>query len=837
MLRELEKVNMSSVMLVDDHCYSMPGYAMNGTSLSVLTASQVHIYIAPIRFKDGNKCILTCDACCESQRITMRSVDGSGYIHDWTNESAAFAESKGCIHVEAFKMWDTSNDHVPSNESFVHSAFGASPMQFSTDVVVVNADPFVASLALVNETEIYSRVFMMLETIAGPSHKDEDGFPKKYIKCLRCPPSRNYTCEHVQCFFDWASDDSNMSEHLNGTCIRTSSNAQPQRRIETVCATSISSEPIKIDSISEHMSRRVRGGDWLPLRDKCVPPISGTCNCGCAWDPRDPVAQNWVSPSKNRKSQSILYGTWACRDVTVYYRPCTNPDPTKKKCKRIYDGKDDGIFNLSGDSLFLYETLFAYIDAMTHSKLTVFAQHGQILEAYARSGDKFCSCGVYHRAIQLFMALLDVDYDEGFTCPCCSDLHPKDMTIIADGKARGHKRSLVSSIHPDTPYSASYPVVHCERPVEYAYIRNSSTRSLIYDYAYWKKDLPAKFATEIPDGLVKMLNYITENNTFILNGRRVCPPIYRDLIACISTPHPVATIIPAKMVHGIGTSPSILDDLISGDKISAGTISKVVALWPVLGAVMAPSGKAIWTTVPIEFRLFLKELQVAAKKPGAVIPDDVLPVSQPGALPDDPLAFFSGNMKKRWRRIRNYSVDAKVNAVQAQESEYGPCTKHLKKGRKFTPGLFSVVCPHGVILGFQALRRFEGPSTLFTLLYERFEFAPGTVVYDNACNAGRYCLSREPKFFSLTKWLIDRLHFKNHVGCHSSFNIDMYPSDTKILNGKMTLGQLNTQAVEQVNSKLSYMGGVSFMKESSYVQYVKLFMFLLNRQKIAKVNA
>ena len=832
-LRELEKVGMSSVVPVSDHCYAMPGCNMHNNLVQVLTASQVHIYVAPIRFKDGNQCILTCDACCESQRIIMQSVDGSSeYVHEWTNESAAFAESKECVHVKAFKMWDADNDHVPDDESFVQSAFGASPMQFGTDVVFVNAEPFVASLAM--NTGIYSRVFVKLETIAG--HKDEDNLPKKYVKCLRCPPSRNYSCEHVQRFFEWASDDANMSEHLNGTCIRTS-NAQPQRRIETVCATSISSQMVKIDSITEHMLRRVRGGSWLPLLDKCVPPVDGTCSCGCAWDPRDPVAQNWVSPSKNRKGQSILYGTWACRDVTVYYRPCTHPKT--EKCKRLYDGKEDGIFNLSGDSLFLYETLFAYIDAMTHSKMTVFAQHGQILEAYARSGDNFCSCGVYHRAIQLFMALIDVDYDVGFTCPCCSDLHPKDMTIIADGKARGHKRSLVSSIHPDVPYSLSDPVVRCDRPVEYAYIRNSSTRSLIYDYAYWKndKELPQRFKDDTPPGLVKMLNYITENNTFMLNGKRVCPPVYRDLIACISTPHPVTTIIPAEMVYGIGTGPSVFDDLISGRKISADTISKVVALWPVLGAVMAPSGKASWTTVPDEFRLFLEELQVCAKKPGELRHGDVPPVSQPGALPDDPLAFFSGKMKKRWRRIRNYSVDAKVNAAQAQESEYGPCTKHLKKGHKFTPGLFSVVCPHGVILGFQALRRFEGPSTLFTLLYERFEFAPGTVVYDNACNAGRYCLSREPKFFSLTKWLIDRLHFKNHIGCHSCFNIDMYPSDTKILNGKMTLGQLNTQAVEQVNSKLSYMGGVSFMKESSYVQYVKLFMYLLNRQKIAKVNA
>lgn len=834
MLKNLETHNVPSITRVVDNCYAMPGCRMTNSSMEVLVASQVHIYIAPIRFTDGDLCILTCDACCDSQRITMRHVDGKTIpMHDWIEESAPFAESKECIHVKAFKICDALNNHVPDKEDFVYSAFGAPPMQFDPSVIVVSERPFVASLSLESEKEMYSRVFVTLEGIAG--HWGDDGLPKKYIKCLHCKKPRNYTCDHVKSFFNWAND-SNMNEHLNGACIN-EPNAARVRRIETVCASSISTEKIMLDSVSPFTSIRVHGGDWLPLHDKCVPPIAGKCKCELDWDSRDPVAEKWLSRSKNRKERSILYGPGACREVTVYYRPCTNPDP-KKRCKRLYDGIEDGIFNLSGDSLFLHETLFSYVDAMTHSKMTAYGMHQKILEAYVRSGDNFCSCGVFHRAIQLFIQLLDVDYDKGFYCPYCSKLHPKDMTVIVDGKAKGHKRSLASSIHPDVPYSASDAVVHCKRPVEYAYIRNEKARSLLWSYAKGTEELPINLMTkfQLPAGLAKMLLFITDNNKVKIEGKRLCPPVYRDLIACISTPHPVVTIIPSELVYGVGADPSVFDELISGDKISPDIVSKVVAWWPVLGAVMAPSGNQIWETVPVEFCDFLKELQECARLPGEVNHGDVPPASNPDGLPDDLLAFFSGNMKKRRRRIRNYSVDAKANAARVQASEYGPCTKHLKPGaHKFTPGLFTVVCPHGIILGFQALRRFEGPSTLFTILYERFQFAPGTVVYDNACNAGRYCLSREPKFFSLTKWLIDRLHFKNHVGCHSCFNIDMYPSDTKILKGKMTLGELNTQAVEQVNSKLSYMGGVSFMKESSYIQYVKLFMYLLNRQKIAKV--
>ena len=42
--------------------------------------------------------------------------------------------------------------------------------------------------------------------------------------------------------------------------------------------------------------------------------------------------------------------------------------------------------------------------------------------------------------------------------------------------------------------------------------------------------------------------------------------------------------------------------------------------------------------------------------------------------------------------------------------------------------------------------------------------APEFCVYDNACNLHDYCLNRQPSFFANTKFLVDRLHWKNHTG-------------------------------------------------------------------------
>ena len=41
--------------------------------------------------------------------------------------------------------------------------------------------------------------------------------------------------------------------------------------------------------------------------------------------------------------------------------------------------------------------------------------------------------------------------------------------------------------------------------------------------------------------------------------------------------------------------------------------------------------------------------------------------------------------------------------------------------------------------------------------------APGVFIYDNACNAHRYAMKREPVYFARTWFAIDRTHQKGHT--------------------------------------------------------------------------
>jgi hypothetical protein len=45
-----------------------------------------------------------------------------------------------------------------------------------------------------------------------------------------------------------------------------------------------------------------------------------------------------------------------------------------------------------------------------------------------------------------------------------------------------------------------------------------------------------------------------------------------------------------------------------------------------------------------------------------------------------------------------------------------------------------------------------------------FRLAPSVIVYDNACNLHTYSLNRDPIYFKHTRFLVDRLHWRDHTG-------------------------------------------------------------------------
>lgn len=157
------------------------------------------------------------------------------------------------------------------------------------------------------------------------------------------------------------------------------------------------------------------------------------------------MVNNWIQRADARLSSMAV-----TVPVTVYYRPC------RAGCgqRLAYDGQEDAVFNLSNQSLFLYEAMFAYWDGMISSKLSFTAHHANMRKAHQRTQleDMLPSRQVIRQALQCFLALLDIDY-ASFGCPCCNTLAHDQLVLIMDGTTLGSRKDLVYTATANAPPS------------------------------------------------------------------------------------------------------------------------------------------------------------------------------------------------------------------------------------------------------------------------------------------------------------------------------------------------------------------------------------------------
>jgi hypothetical protein len=141
------------------------------------------------------------------------------------------------------------------------------------------------------------------------------------------------------------------------------------------------------------------------------------------------------------------------------------------------------------------------------------------------------------------------------------------------------------------------------------------------------------------------------------------------------------------------------------------------------------------------------------------------------------------------------------------------CTKIENKGyrgKDQVAGLFIACCPHTINYGRSVMFAPEGRKDLFKVLYERLPQAvldSLTVIYDFACQAGEYCISREPKMFCLTKFLIDRFHSNNHK-CASFWKLHSYPGFADLVS---TASESFNAFIQWFHSQCAYMRQDTFM--------------------------
>lgn len=836
-------------------CYAMRGFITENGEWTGIKASDfnpnnskvtdydsmpVHIYTVPLQFSDGNCVHVACDCgdpdSLSGASLQLYNVNGDGTPKfrwiDANDTECPLAPTNLCVHAQAFiKLRLMYPEDAAPQEFF--TSLGATDddgellLRYDTKVHIVCSHPqnLLASVALEDEFGIFKRSYI---TAIPAIIKKEDGPDERvrHIRCLRRSCRYGdvaFKCPHAERFRDYVESlgEGAAYDIVSDVILKDDNSEIVRTRKVDASRQCISTKLIGVDYVAPLERERIEGTSsaWLPIENSCIPTCEGTCPvemCGAAWNAGDPIQHNWKRPGK-----SSLYGPYSAKRVDVYYRPCSNTICTAQK---QYDGYEDGVFNYSGQTLFLHSTLRDYILSMTHIKTTCFGYHAILKDRYNLTGHTMCSVGVTNRALAMFIGLVDTGpFKEMFNCTICSKLQASDQAFIFDGIMEGFMQESVVSEPPAGP-CASDDIIQCWAPIKYAYIENVTARTIVHDYAKGTK-LPPNFKTKLPDELVEALIYISDNGT-----HEVCPARYQRFLAEISTEYPASTFINAALVSTKYGEIAVMDTICSGAKFTGDIVQSINTHWPVLGGLIVFDAKDVWVDIPDRLRPLFKEMTKKARIP--TLKDNSHSIyASANALDEDAMIYMPNH--PRIRPCRKYSVDVNKSSREFVD-EHGQCTKHLHSSRVHTPGLFTCFCIHGICHGYQAMRRYEGPSTLFKMVYERFQQAPGMLIYDNACNAARYALSREPGHFALSGFRIDRLHFKNHKGCHMGFCLDAYPQTTRILGGAMTLKQLNSQCVEQANSRLKHMGGINFMNEKTYMHYVKLYIFLLNRNKKKK---
>ncbi len=190
---------------------------------------------------------------------------------------------------------------------------------------------------------------------------------------------------------------------------------------------------------------------------------------------------------------------------------------------------------------------------------------------------------------------------------------------------------------------------------------------------------------------------------------------------------------------------------------------------------------------------------------------------------DGPLSFFPNLPQLHGDAV--YIPDLANQASTDSDS----CRKNAYGHPTLSPGVFTIFCEHGVCYGFEILKSHESPRHPFSIFKTRFCTPPRMIIYDNCCKLHAYCLNREPVFFKNTLFLVDRFHWRGHVGCSKGYSLDSYKRrDTK---------QINSQVNEQANAGLKRMQSqLTYMKPENFSFHISLFLAVKNKDKVAKLD-
>jgi len=206
---------------------------------------------------------------------------------------------------------------------------------------------------------------------------------------------------------------------------------------------------------------------------------------------------------------------------------------------------------------------------------------------------------------------------------------------------------------------------------------------------------------------------------------------------------------------------------------------------------------------------------------------------------DDPLVsfeYFAG-----LPRVRPGIVDSAAAKRRVQyrgkdrhkadlEGEGDACNKAFSIKAGLTQGVFNVVCPHVITLGFRCLFRAESVGEALSIVLERFAKLPKAIFYDVACKLDKNAMRRVRPLMRAqsVRCILDRPHSITH-SCSPTYMPDECLGTTA---GVATQAAEVSHSIAVVNRT-----SLAYMSPATYMYHRMVQVAFMNLRKLYRLHA
>ena len=185
--------------------------------------------------------------------------------------------------------------------------------------------------------------------------------------------------------------------------------------------------------------------------------------------------------------------------------------------------------------------------------------------------------------------------------------------------------------------------------------------------------------------------------------------------------------------------------------------------------------------------------------------------------------IYSEHWLIKQRMNETNASKAIYEAYHPNEGDLGICEKKFSNNGKNAFGFFVIMCgcKDPSVLMVILLATGESSDIPMKAIQSRFPNPPEVIFYDNACHLFAYCMARDPLFFFGTIFLIDQLHWKNHIAACSCMNHPQTFKDNELV------ANCNTQACEVLFGRVRDKIAHRVASMGPYVALVFLFSYFL----------